>query len=140
MTSGLLNNAAMTASARTTDHPNATLVRGLFEAFHRRDIETVQKLVPENAVWRFPGRAGQIAGDHRGREAIFGFLMKVQMLTEGTFHLDLIDVVANDEWAIALFRGHGQRNGKTLDNPTCLRIHLSEGQIDEVWEFVWDLF
>jgi len=66
--------------------------------------------------------------------------MNVQALTTGTFHLDLIDVVANDAHAIALFRGHGQRDGKTLDNPTCLRMRLQDGQIREVWEYVWDLY
>jgi len=41
-------------------------------------------------------------------------------LTEGTFHLDLLDVTASDTHAVALFRGHGRRAGRTLDNPTAL--------------------
>ncbi len=60
-------------------------------------------------------------------------------LTEGTFHLDLHDVVANDETAIALFTGHGERSGKTLRNPTCLRIKIEDGKVVELWEYVWDL-
>ena len=43
--------------------------------------------------------------------------------------------------AARLSRGRGTRHGKTLDNPTCLRMRLNErGQIVEVWEFVWDLY
>ena len=61
-------------------------------------------------------------------------------LTGGTFHLDLEDVVANDRHAVALFRGHGQRDGKVLDNPTCLRMRIEDGRIVEIWEFVWDLY
>lgn len=30
--------------------------------------------------------------------------------------------------------------GKELDNPTCLRARLRDGQIAELWEFVWDLY
>jgi hypothetical protein len=123
------------------EHPNATRIRQLFAAFRSGDVETIRATIPEDAVWRFPGRRGRLAGEHRGRDAVFSFLMNVQALTGGTFHLDLIDVLANDAHAVALFRGHGTRNGKTLDNPTCLRIRLNDrGQVVEVWEFVWDLY
>jgi len=121
------------------EHPNATLVRRMFAAFQAADVTTVQSLIDENAVWRFPGRRGKIAGDHRGQEQIFAFLLQVQALTGGTFHLDLIDVTASDDHAVALFRGHGTRDGKTLDNPTCLRLRIQDGKVTEVWEFVWDL-
>lgn len=60
-------------------------------------------------------------------------------LTNGTFHLDLHDVVADDETAIAIFTCHAQRNGKILDNPTCLRMRLRDIKVIEFWEFVWDL-
>ena len=124
----------------TPEPPNAALVRGLFAAFARGDVAAIQAVIPADAVWHFPGRRGQLAGSHRGREAIFAFLLRVQALTGGTFHLDLIDVVANDDRAVALFRGHGQREGRTLDNPTCLHLRVAGGQIVEVFEFVWDLY
>lgn len=123
-----------------SEHPNAERVRGLFAAFRNSDLAAIQDIIPENAVWHFPGRVGQIAGEHRGRDAILGFLMKVVQLTDNTFHLDLIDVVANDRFAVALFRGSGKRGDKVLDNPTCLRMRLEDGKIVEIWEFVWDLY
>ena len=121
-------------------HPNAERIRELFGAFRRGDVDAIRGVIPDHAVWHFPGRRGQLAGAHQGREAIFAFLLKVQALTGGTFHLELIDVLANDARAVALFRGHGQRDDKTLDNPTCLSMRLEGGQVVEVWEFVWDLF
>ena len=102
-------------------HPNALRIRRLFDAFHHGDLATIQEMIPEAAVWYFPGRRGQLAGEHRGRDAVLAFLMKVQALTNHSFHLDLVDVLANDENAVVLFRGRGERDGKTLDNPTCLR-------------------
>ena len=122
------------------EHPNATRIRELFAAFRAADLATIQAMIPEEAVWHFPGHRGQLAGDHRGRAAILGFLMNVQALTNGTFHLDLIDVIASDAHAVALFHGHGERNGRTLDNPTCLKMRLKDGQVMEVWEFVWNLY
>ena len=122
-------------------HPNVQRIRQLFQAFEQGDLVTIHEMIPTEAVWHFPGRQGKLAGTHSGRDAIFAFLMNVQALTNNTFQLDLIDVLANDAHAVALFRGHGSRNGRTLDNPTCLRMRLNaRGQIVEVWEFVWDLY
>ena len=122
------------------EHPNAARIRALFAAFRGADLATIQATIPEHAVWHFPGRKGKLAGAHRGRAAILQFLMSVTQLTNGTFHLELEDVIANEANAVALFRGSGTRDGKTLDNPTCLRLRLEAGQVVEVWEFVWDLF
>jgi len=122
------------------EHSNAIRIRELFAAFEHGDVAKIQETIPEHAVWRFPGRKGKLAGTHAGREAIFSFLLNVGALTNGTFHLDLVDVIANDRHAVALFTGSGQRNGKVLDNPTCLRMRLEGGKVVEVWEFVWDLY
>ena len=122
------------------EHPNATRIRALFRAFHDRDLAAIQAAIPEHAVWHFPGRAGALAGSHRGREAILAFLAQVVALSEGTFRLELEDVIAGDGNAVALFRGSGRRRGRTLDNPTCMRMRIQDGQIVEIREFVWDLY
>ncbi len=124
---------------RISEHRNAVLVRSLFAAFEHRDVAAVRTLIAEDAVWHFPGSRGALAGDHRGHEAIFRFLASVMTLTQGAFRMDLHDITASDDGAVALFTGHGQRNGKTLDNPTALRVTIHEGKITELWEYVWDL-
>jgi len=122
------------------EHPNALRIRGLFQAFRDRDLAAIQAAIPEQAVWHFPGRQGALAGSHRGRDAILAFLGKAVALTEGTFRFEVEDVLANDGSAVAFFRGSGERKGRRLDNPTCLRIRIEDGQILEIWEFVWDLY
>jgi ketosteroid isomerase-like protein len=123
-----------------TEHPNAALVRSLFEAFRQRDIAAVNELISEEAVWHFPGRHGALAGDHSGRNAILRFLATVGTLTAGTFHFELLDITASDDRAVGLFTGSGTRpDGRTLRNPTALRVDIREGRIAELWEFVWDL-
>jgi ketosteroid isomerase-like protein len=121
------------------EHPNATRIRGLFAAFRARDIDGIRGALSETAVWHFPGKAGKLSGSHTGHAGIFAFLARVGELTGGSFELELEDVIANDERAVAFFRGHAQRSGRTLDNPTCLKIHLRDGRASEIWEFVWDL-
>jgi ketosteroid isomerase-like protein len=119
------------------EHPNAARVRALFRAFHERELAAVRDAIAEDAVWRFPGE-NLLAGSHRGHAGIFAFLARVGQLTDGSFALALEDVVANDRIAVAFFRGSGRRAGRTLDNPTCLRIRLEHGRAVELHEFVWN--
>ncbi len=121
------------------DHPNADIVRRLFRAFAERDIATANSLIAEDAVWTFPGKRGQLAGEHRGREAIAAFFSKVMVLTNGTFHLDLHDATVSDDRAVALFTGSGERNGKTLDNSTAFVVTIRDGRCADFREFVWNL-
>lgn len=123
-----------------TDHPNTVIIRGLVDAFAAGDIAAIESMLHPDCVWRFPGRRGALAGEHRGRDAVFGFFAEVMGLTDGTFGMDLTDVVAGDDRAVVLFRGHGSRpDGRTLDNPTSLVIRIDNGRAIEVDEFVWDL-
>ena len=123
----------------TSEHPHAALVREMFAAFRAADIARVEAAIAPDAVWSFPGRRGQLAGRHEGRPAILAFLMRVMQLTAGSFHLEMEDVVAGERHAVALFRGHGEREGRTLDNPTALVIRIEAGRAVEMREFVWDL-
>jgi len=122
------------------EHPNATSIRSLFAAFRARDLAAIRESLAETAVWHFPGREGLLAGSHVGHAGIFEFLGRVSSLTEGSFALDLEEVLANDRLAVVFFRGHGSRNGRELDNPTCLKVRFEEGRVSEVWEYVWDLY
>ena len=121
------------------EHPNVARIRKLFDAFGERNPAAIAAAIPEDAVWRFPGRRGQLAGEHRGRDAILRVIAKVMALSGGTFHLDLHDIVGGDDHVVVLFTGHAERDGKTLENPTCLRIAMRDGRPQEIDEFVWDL-
>lgn len=122
------------------EHPNEALVRDLFDAFMLGETLRILAALGENVVWHFPGRTNQLAGDHQGREAVFAFLAKIPALSEGSFRVELIDVLANDHQAVAIFKGKGHRNGIDLDNFNCLRMRIENGKIVEFWEFVWDLY
>ena len=93
-----------------SEHPNAILVRNLFAAFERADLAEIQTVIPEHAVWHFPGRHGKLAGAHEGRDAILAFLIDVTALSGGTFHLELEDVLADDRYAVALPRPRRSRS------------------------------
>jgi ketosteroid isomerase-like protein len=122
-----------------TEHPNAAVVRRLFDAFRAYDVAGVIDAISEDAVWTFPGRRSKIAGEHRGREEVIKFLTKVMMLAGGTFSVEVHDIMASDDGAVVLFTGRAKRGGKTLDNPTALHVRVRAGRAVEFHEYVWDL-
>ena len=111
----------------------------LFTAFAMYDQDAARKLIADDAIWQFPGRDGQLAGDHKGVDAVLGFLQKVKDLTGGTFAMTPEQVIAEGDTVVVLFTGTGKRNGKTLSNPTCLVLKFTKTQLKSAKEFVWDV-
>ncbi len=110
---------------------NEATVRRLFDAFARRDSFALRGVFAEDAVWRVPGES-LMAGTYEGRDAIFRFLGRLPKETGGTYGSRLIDVLASDDRAAALYRASGRRDGRTLDLDQLLLFRLDEGVIREV--------
>jgi ketosteroid isomerase-like protein len=110
---------------------NAALVEAIFDAFARREGLALRGLFAEDAVWRVPGR-GAMAGTYHGREAIFRFLAALPKETDGTYRSELIDVLASDDRAAALYRARGERHGRTLELDQVLLFRIDGSAVREV--------
>jgi len=110
---------------------NADVVRRLFDAFARRDGFGLRGVFAEDAVWRVPGES-VMAGTYEGREAIFRFLGRLPKETNGTYTSRLIDVLASDDRAAALYRASGERHGRRLDLDQLLLFQLRDGLLTDV--------
>ncbi|HXG76260.1 MAG TPA: nuclear transport factor 2 family protein [Gaiellaceae bacterium] len=110
---------------------NEAVVRRIFAAFARREGFALRGLFAEDAVWTVPGR-GAMAGTYRGRDEIFRFLARLPRETEGTYGSELIDVLASDTRAAALYRARGSRRGRTLELDQVLLFRLEDGLVREV--------
>ena len=82
-------------------------------------------------MWSVPGR-GIMSGTYRGREAIFRFLAKLPKETEGTYGSELIDVLASEDRAAALYRARGTRHGRTLELDQVLLFRIEDGLVRDV--------
>jgi len=120
-------------------HPNEDLVRRGFDAFSKGDVDTLRELFEQDAVWHAPGR-GPLSGDHRGVDEILGFFARTVELTAGTFRVELHDVLANDEHAVALYVARGEREGRTLEDKSVLVIHVRNGRFAETWQYFEDQY
>ena len=110
---------------------NETIVRGIFDAFARKEGFALRGLFAEDAVWTVPG-GGVMAGVHRGRDGIFRFLARLPKETGGTYASELRDVLASDERAAALYRARGTRRGRTLELDQVLLFHIAGGLVRDV--------
>jgi uncharacterized protein len=110
---------------------NAALVRRIFDAFARKQGLALRHVFAEDAVWTVPGE-GVMAGVHRGREAIFRFLARLSKETGGTYGSTLIDVLASDDRAAALYRASGERKGRRLELDQVLLFRIEDGLVHDV--------
>lgn len=110
---------------------NAILVRRIFDAFARKQGLALRHVFAEDAVWTVPGD-GVMAGVHRGREAIFRFLARLPKETGGTYGSRLIDVLASNDRAAALYRASGERKGRRLELDQVLLFRIEDGLVREV--------
>jgi ketosteroid isomerase-like protein len=110
---------------------NTAIVERIFDAFARKEGLALRGLFAEDAVWSVPGN-GVMAGLYEGREAIFRFLVKLPKETNGTYGSELIDVLASDRRAAALYRARGTRNGQTLEQDQVLVFGIADGLVRSV--------
>jgi uncharacterized protein len=112
------------------DHPNAALVRRLFAAFGK-DPMAISAALGRDVVWRVPGHT-VMSGEYRGRRDVVEFLRRTGLETGGTYSSSLHTVFADDEWAVAIYRATGSRNGVDLDVDQALVIRIADGLLQDV--------
>jgi uncharacterized protein len=109
-----------------SEHQNATRAREGFERFIAGDPEGLLGLFAKHAVWHVPG-TNAVAGDYRGLEEILAFLRRTRELTDGTYQVELLWVVADDEHVVPLYRAFGRRGERALDIEQALFIRVEDG-------------
>jgi uncharacterized protein len=110
---------------------NEAVVRRIFDAFASKQGFALRDLFAPDAVWTVPG-TGVMAGVHRGREQIFRFLGRLPKETGGTYSSLLLDVLASETRAVALYRASGERRGRRLDLDQLLLFGLDAGVVRDV--------
>ncbi len=112
------------------EHPNAALVRRVFAAFGR-DAKAISAALARDVVWRVPGHT-VMSGEYHGRRAVVDFLRRTSVETGGTYRSRLHTVFADDDWAVAIYRASGRRNGIDLDVEQARVIRLRDGLWQDV--------
>jgi uncharacterized protein len=121
-------------------HPNEAPIREAFAAFSQGDMDALRnQYFTEDIRWHIAGR-NPLAGDYEGVAQVLEVFGRIAELSEGTFVVDLHDVLANDEQAVALWTGRGERAGKKLENSIAQVIRIRDGKWIEVWGYSADQY
>ena len=121
--------------ATTAQHTNVERARRAYEAYDRGDMAAISEQLADDTVWHMGG-SGSLAGEYRGKDAVFGLLAKIMELSGGTFKLKVHDILANDDHVVTLAGQTAERDGKRFESNV---IHVShpdaEGRTKEFWVF-----
>ena len=114
------------------EHPNAVRIRDGYAAFAKGDFTVLNDLLAEDLVWHQGGRS-QLAGDYRGRDAVYELFGKLIEVTDGTFHMDLEAAFANDELGVALVVASSSVDGRSVTAREAHIIRMRDGKVAEFW-------
>ena len=120
-------------------HKNAEIVRRGYHAFNTADMKTLTELFDENASWHTPGR-GILAGDRKGREAVFAQFGRYGQETGGTFKAKLLHVLADDDGrVVGVHQNTAERGSKRLDDGCCIVFEFKNGRVIDGREHFYNL-
>ena len=114
------------------EHAHITILRTVVNAFRERDWDTVYQYWTDDLVIHYDG-ASPVAGDYRGREEIMTMMNKIDDLTDGTFEVEIHDILGSDDHGVILYHEHAVRNGRRYDWNQIGIYHFRDGKFSEVW-------
>lgn len=114
------------------EHPNGMAYRRTADAFRAGDRGALTELIDEDVVWHVPGSSA-MAGDIRGREAVFQFLERLREVTDDTFVLAEHDVLGSDDHVVTLSHMSTTREPESMSVDVVCVFHFKEGRQRERW-------
>jgi ketosteroid isomerase-like protein len=112
---------------------NYELLRRGYEAFMAGDMDTLKnEIFASDIVWHTPGN-NPTSGDRNGADSVLELFGKYFELTDGTFRVEVHDLLASDDHAVVLGKVYGQRKGLSIPEDYVQVSHLKEGRVSESW-------
>jgi ketosteroid isomerase-like protein len=109
---------------------DAGVVRALYDARARNDLEAAAAVIALDVVWHEPY---DYLGTLHGREAVIGAIRQSMEETGGTFSLRVTDLLASDAHVVALVDFSAERHGGRMKGREIGVFRVDDGLIREVW-------
>jgi ketosteroid isomerase-like protein len=123
----------------TKEDAYESLVRRTYQDFESGDLDLLGVVMAREVVWHEPGRSS-LAGDYKGPEEVLGFLGELKARTDGTFKIEVLDVLSEPERAVVFQRETAVRAEKTLDVVVAVEFEIHNGKITEVTVYQNDAY
>jgi ketosteroid isomerase-like protein len=128
-----------TPGAQAGEHPNVALLRRLYDAYARRDRETICELIAADCTWNIPGRGPQ-SGTHTGIDAIVELFRDLMRRSKGSATIEVHDILANDDTGVVLQTGTATIDGRTSALKEVLVHTIRDGRVVDMREYQFDLY
>lgn len=119
-------------------HPHEDLLRRYFKAVESGDVGALDEIFAEDVVGHIAGRH-ELAGERRGKQAVFAFFGQLAERSKGTARLSLRESLVDDWFAVALVDAFGRIGERSIDGePGVLVMRIQDGRFVEWWSHHYD--
>ncbi len=120
---------------------NELILRSTLQAFIARDLAAFEEYLDPEVVWHsLGGELNPIGGDHAGKGEVLSFLAKTLEMTDGSLGIEIHDVLASQEHAVALLDVTGRRGAKALDDRQVFVVRFRADKIREIWSYAGNAY
>lgn len=117
---------------------NADIIRSGYEAFGAGDVPAVLAIFSDDLTWHISGRS-PLAGTYTGPDEVLGFFGQLGERSNGTFNLDVHDILDNgDDKVVLLVTENAQRNDASLSMSAVHVWRVQDGKATAFEAFVAD--
>lgn len=111
-------------------HATEQLIRRLFDAFGRRDLDEAVALFDSEAVFHVPGRS-EISGTYRGRAGVLDYWRRQIELSAGSLRTELVSVEPEDDHVVVSVDVTAARDGHPAKWRRVVVYRIGRGKIVE---------
>ena len=129
------------------EHPNAALVREMFAAMERGDVQWLEDHTSDDIVWHTGGNS-RAAGVRRGKDEVRELMGNAA--SPETMKVTNHDIIANDDHTVVLGSAVVTApSGKSVEYNFVNVFHIADSKVAEVWGMsendaetdpIWDEF
>jgi ketosteroid isomerase-like protein len=119
-------------------HPDGVVYQRTADALRAGDMETLAELFDEDVVWHIPGSSA-LAGEIRGRDALWRWFDRLREVNDGTFTLEDHDILATNDHVVALNIMSAVQDGVHVSVNVANVMHVRNGRQHERWFHPSDL-
>jgi uncharacterized protein len=108
-------------------HPNEEKIKAIYADMGAGSLRLVQDFMADGIKWTITGTS-PVSGTYTGKEEVIGFYTRMLELYQGTFKIEIRDVLANDESGVVLATESATVGGETLEFTSVHLWSLSNGK------------
>lgn len=124
-------------------HPNAQVMKKMFEVFGKADPQEMLEVFHEDIVWHLPGKS-VIGGEWKGIDGIINGIranaMKYGRAEEGLYGFEPLQYFGNEEYGVSVHRDFYKGDDNSFNMQFMILAKIEGGRITELWELPFDLY